>query len=52
VQLSCEGKLPEPDPGIANRVRQLDAYVQNTSIGEAELQTQSDARPSSFPFCP
>jgi len=45
-------ELPAPDPSIANYVRQLDAYLQSVSIGEAELHTQSDARPSSFPFCP
>jgi hypothetical protein len=45
-------ELPEPDPSIGNYVRQLDAYFQSISIGEAELHTQSDARPSSFPVCP
>jgi phosphatidylethanolamine-binding protein (PEBP) family uncharacterized protein len=45
--------LPEDDPNIKNRVRELEVYFEAMALDKAVLKTTSDGTPSVAPtFCP
>ncbi len=49
----AKATLPGDDPGIGNRVRELEAYFEVNALAQTELNVTSDASPATAPaFCP